>query len=147
MREIPGNQKLASKWLEVDNGGDHQYNGKILKAIKRNGKFYINPVMIETRGNGGYALVCPSEGYKLRQGRFSQVPDITADERNVLIGAAKALNERPPVEPKPAPSQTRPKTPGDLSPGDDYNQRGDEKKTYHHNRNIVPMAVITALSH
>jgi hypothetical protein len=96
--QIPGNSKLAAKWIEVDNDGEHQYYGKKLKAVKRNGKYYITPCYIETRGNGGYALVAPSTGYALLQGKFSQLPKITAYERKILIEAAKALNERPSLQ-------------------------------------------------
>jgi hypothetical protein len=122
--EVPGSAKLMSKWIEVDGDGEYEHKGKKLGGIKINGKYYINPAYIETRGEGGYFLAYPSPGYEIEQHRFSQVPNITPEERDILIEAAGALNERPPENPTPA-REPRAKTSRGLSPGDDYGQRGD----------------------
>jgi len=94
---IPGNQKLAQRLAD----------GK--------------PVtLIETRGEGGLFLCDPTPGYTLQQGRFTDLPALLAAERDVLISAARALNEVP-SEAKAAPVAIDPCG----RPGDEFNERGD----------------------
>jgi hypothetical protein len=97
-------------------------------------------VLIETRGEGGYALApgSPSECHEnnrpyLHQGgpKLSQVQDISAAEREVLWRCAAAFDLRP-VEEEQVKSDTfkgkaagRTFTMG-VSPGDDFNARGWE---------------------
>jgi Bifunctional DNA primase/polymerase, N-terminal len=58
-------------------------------------------VRIETRGEGGYALIPPSPAwchpdhkpYQLRQGDLANIPTITPDERAILLTCARAFNE------------------------------------------------------
>jgi Bifunctional DNA primase/polymerase, N-terminal len=82
-------------------------------------------VMIETRGEGGYALIPPSpawchpehKAYVLRQGDLAIIPTISEDERATLLDCARALNRY--VEPArvSTPRQDRPPSgerPGDL---------------------------------
>lgn len=76
--EIEGNQKLA--WIEAPEE----------KAGKK--------AMIETRGEGGYALLPPSlhpsgRNYELLHGKFSRIPEITPEVRNFLIDCARRLNQ------------------------------------------------------
>lgn len=58
----------------------------------------INPqtdkpeVLIETRGEGGYFLVDPSEGYKCMSS-LDDIPTIKKSERDFLISVAKSLNK------------------------------------------------------
>jgi hypothetical protein len=99
--EIPGNQVLA------------QYsNGESLKTL------------IETRGEGGYFLADPSPGYKLKQGKFTHIAQITPSEREILLRCASLLNEYATPARSSKPSSNGQNRTG-LSPGDDYNQRGD----------------------
>ena len=57
--------------------------------------------MIETRGEGGYALIPPSPAwchpdhkpYVLRHGDLAAIPTITADERAILLNCARALSQ------------------------------------------------------
>jgi putative DNA primase/helicase len=96
-----------------------------------------NPVrktLIEMKAEGGYCLVPPSPPRVHPSGRLYQyaegsadltfVPTITAEERGVLLDAARSLNQW--QETKPA--QVRRQSPtnrGALSrPGDDFNARG-----------------------
>lgn len=76
--EIAGNQKLA--WVPAP----EEAKGR--------------KCMIETRGEGGYALIPPSmhpsgRQYELLQGRFSQIPTITPEVRNHLLSCARQLNQ------------------------------------------------------
>jgi hypothetical protein len=85
--------------------------------------FVVLITMIETRGEGGQFLAAPSPGYELLQGDFPAIPEITGQERQLLISAAISLNEyveREKVEGlKPRPSA------GTRLPGDDFNERGN----------------------
>lgn len=67
-----GNQKLANTAKPINN----------------------KEVMIETRGEGGYVLTAPSKGYDFIQGSILAVPEITADERNVLMTFAMVQNQK-----------------------------------------------------
>ena len=75
-----GNQKLA--W----HPDATQHSGRI--------------IAIETRGEHGYALLPPSlhpsgRHYELLNGRFSQVPTISQEERDYLLWCAKSLCQSP----------------------------------------------------
>lgn len=117
---VPGNQKLALGWRdEVD-----ATTGEITKKKK---------ALIETRGEGGYALIPPSppechpthREYLLRRGDLGALPVITAEERSILIGVARALSEIVEEERAPRPAPRSSSEPAGERPGDDYNQRGD----------------------
>lgn len=77
-------------------------------------------VMIETRGEGGYFLIAPSDGYTLEAGDWSSIPVFTEEDRDALLSLARTFDERRPAEPahkEPA---------GDaLPPGDDYDAKAD----------------------
>lgn len=81
-------------------------------------------VLIETRGEGGQIVVAPTPGYKFLSLDLANIPTISEDEREVLISCARQLNQYF-VEP-PSYKPVAPNTASTgLSPGDDYNQRGD----------------------
>jgi hypothetical protein len=117
--EIPGNEKLASGKIEVVGGGEHEYKGKKYNAHQEIGQWYIYPCYIETKGEGGYFLASPSPGYKVLNGSFLNIPEITPEEREILIRSAIALNKY--VKPK---KEYRTNINGDR-PGDIFNERGD----------------------
>ena len=93
------------------------------EAELRNLKLAENPrkeVLLETRGAGGYFLICPSPGYRLIQGDWSAIPTLTQDERDDLLAVARSFNEHQPRE-------FRPQVPAGAAttPGDDFDARGD----------------------
>jgi Bifunctional DNA primase/polymerase, N-terminal len=88
-------------------GGRHIYYR--CATIQGNTKLAVNSnreVMIETRGEEGYALIPPSPAwchpdhkpYTLSQGDLANIPTITPDERAILLICARAFNEY--VEPE-----------------------------------------------
>ena len=94
------------------------------------------PAVIETRGTEkGLLYIAPSPGYEVRQGDFFNLPTLTPEERNILITAARELDERrevsPPAEKSHTAQNTRPQSDqatgaaGALSPWDDFNRRAD----------------------
>lgn len=77
--EIEGNLKLANRYCTEQEKID-----KPKEKIK---------VLIETRGNKGYIIVAPSEGYKLLYGSFDKIQEITPKQKNILYDCAKLFNE------------------------------------------------------
>lgn len=90
-----------------------------LSQIKRPDKI---DTLIETRGEGGLFLCAPTPGYDLEQGSFEHIPLLTAAEREFMLEVAWSLNlYMPPVVDSVGPTGE----PGQLRPGDDFNERGD----------------------
>jgi hypothetical protein len=103
--------------------------------IPGNTKLAIDPskpskdrVLIETRGEGGYAIVpgsppaCHPAGrtYEHHAGpKLSQVRTVTAAERETLIRCARSFNR----EGRLGPSHSAGRNGSGLSPGDDFNRR------------------------
>ena len=111
---IGGNAKLAARPKRADERRDEHDRVKTL---------------IETRGEGGYVVVAPSNGrvhpsggaYRLLRGDVATIATITSEERADLIAAARALD----AIPRPERPDDRQATPSGGKPGDDYNGRGD----------------------
>jgi P4 family phage/plasmid primase-like protien len=81
-------------------------------------------VRIETRGVGQYAILPPSPGYVLLRGDLLDIPEITAEDLELLLGAASTFDERPPA-PEPKPKGRPPKHDGGERPGDWFNRTAD----------------------
>ena len=90
-----------------------------LSQIKRPDKI---DTLIETRGEGGLFLCAPTPGYVLEQGSLTALPVLTTEERECLLEAAWSLNQYMPAVINPGGSTAEP---GQLRPGDDFNERGD----------------------
>jgi hypothetical protein len=74
-KEISGNQKLARR-PRVDD---------ITKKQKPD-------VLIETRGEGGYFVAAPTPGYTVIKNSITDIAEITPEERNILLSAARVFN-------------------------------------------------------
>ncbi len=105
--EIEGNLKLAQR-LATD---EEKTTGEKVK------------VLIETRGEGGYFAVAPTEGYTVTYGSLDDIKEITPDQRETLISVCRSFNEVIKEEKKPSQRQTR--NIADLTPFDDYNEKAD----------------------
>lgn len=76
---IGKNQKLAKRYAtSAETAKDHNEKQKVL---------------LETRGEGGYFVCAPSEGYKLVHGKLEQIQTITPQERDILMECARSFNE------------------------------------------------------
>jgi hypothetical protein len=96
-------------------------------------------VLIETRGEGGFAVVAPSHGkthpsgkpYQLRSGSFSSIATITPDERRDLFTLARTFHVAPAAAADQAKKENARKhgsTAGSnwqIRPGDDFNAKAD----------------------
>ena len=103
---IPSNTKLA----EVE----YQAKGKTETIT-----------LIETRGEGGYAVAPPTPGYELIQGSLTHLPTISADDRAYLESKARQLDQ---VKRQPQ-TRSRPvlkvRQDGQQKVGDLYNQTNE----------------------
>lgn len=107
--DIPGNTKIAMT------------SGKLTLA--------------ETRGEGGFVIVAPTSGtvhqtgeaWTLAAGEIGHVPVISWNDRELLHAAIKtAIDERPAyVAPVVERRPLRERAVGEISPQDDFNERGD----------------------
>lgn len=144
---IPGNLKLAMRAVDVSDqvlaflrdakidAADPGAVRKVLPSISIkiagkhhvprlvDGNFVVVMTMIETRGEGGQFLAAPSSGYELLQGEFTAVPSITAEERQILVDSAPALNVY--VDPAKIEGTGHRRPKGTERPGDAFNERGD----------------------
>lgn len=115
--EIGGSTKLARKY-HYDDSGVCTDTGNI----------------VETKGEGGYALVPPTSGYCHPTGRpytyltdrtLAEVQTISADERALLFELSRSFGDPPQRRSRPAP-RSRPRRPANpFLPGDDFNARAD----------------------
>jgi len=70
---------------------------------------------------GGLFLCDPTPGYRLQQGKFTNLPILSAEERDVLIEAAVFLDEAP----QPGSQSCTPGESAGDRPGDEFNARAD----------------------
>lgn len=80
-------------------------------------------VLLETRGEGGYVMCTPTEGYELVHGDYYSISEINEEERETLLNTARQFNEV--VEEVYVPQKKSLAKIQGLTPFDDYNQRGD----------------------
>jgi hypothetical protein len=79
---------------QTQSGGYHfVYRCEDVSSSKKLAKNPEGMAIIETRGEGGLIKCYPSEGYKLLQGSFENIPILTPEERLQLFVAAKMLNQ------------------------------------------------------
>lgn len=103
--EIQGNLKLAQRYSTPE----EYKNGDKVK------------VLFETRGEGGYIVSVPSEGYELVQGKISKVHTISISQREILINCARSFDEMD-VEAVGSNPNIRWNDEG-VKPWEDYNKR------------------------
>lgn len=81
--------------------------------------------MIETRGEGGYFLVAPSEGYELQRGDWTALPVISEEDRDAILSLARSFDERAPAEAVNEEPLHQAAQGDELTPGDDYDLKAD----------------------
>lgn len=113
--------------VQSRSGGYHVYYRYRTDHPAGNQKLAEDPArakrtLIETRGAGGYLVAPPSRAYTLLQGDLTAIPVLSADERALLLDAARTLDQ---VPPRPAPRPAGVRTGRATRPGDDFNRHGD----------------------
>ena len=103
--EIPHNTKIASR------------------KVKKDGEETVD-TFIETRGESGYALIYPSDGYSVVQGSLTRLVPLQPEERDLLINACYTFNQIP-SEPQIIKEQDYKTETNEGHPGDEFNKRGD----------------------
>jgi hypothetical protein len=78
--------------------------------------------IIETRGEGGYVVAPPSDGYRVLSGRYGVIPTLTDVEVDALHKTARSFHQI--IDESPAEKRTACGPIDHLRPGDDYNARG-----------------------
>ncbi len=87
--------------------------------------------MIETKGEGGYFVCAPTPGWELKHGSLTEIPTLTTEEANAILGACWALDRNEPendtTTTAPESRQTARNTPTrqDKTPLDDFTERTD----------------------
>ncbi len=132
---IAGNVKLANRPTtdeEKKYTYDQTYKAELISnpddvkakaAAEKAARLDKVRVLLETRGEGGYIVCFPSEGYELVHRDFYGITEISPDERETLHNIARQFNQV--FEDVIIPKKTMlPKIKG-LSPFEDYNRRGD----------------------
>jgi hypothetical protein len=106
---IEGNLKLASRPTTDEERVQHPH-----QLVK---------VLVETRGEGGYVVAVPTEGYAYTSGKPQDIIRITPDQREILLGICRSFNQvHEHVSHKTHYVEQRS---FNKSPFDDYNERGD----------------------
>ncbi len=80
-------------------------------------------VLFETRGEGGYFVFTPTQGYEIIQGNIESIVEITPEDREILLSVARSFDQCPKEFVPPKFKQESNFT--GLSPFNDYNKRGD----------------------
>lgn len=112
-------------------GGSTKLAKRVKRPDERKAPDDTIKTLIETKGEGGFVIVAPSNGrvhptgrpYRLRSGGFQSIPTLTPDERAALHQLARAFDEMPAKQPPPQAAPERLPAGGDLRPGDDYTAR------------------------
>jgi len=126
--------------VKTPSGGAHYYyrhedaparNQKLAMTLHTDSEGIVSPMArVETRGDGGYAIVPPSPGachpsglpYQRVRGSLTALPLISAAERGVILAAARAQATWTPPPIVEATAAARGATDGER-PGDDFNAR------------------------
>jgi hypothetical protein len=131
---VSGNTKLAMRYKRPDEF-DGQDAERVREAEAKGRQHRPTKTLIETRGEGGFIVLAPSNGkvhpsgkcYELLRGGFATIAVITAEERELLWNLARSFDATEPAPADPAEERaTKPKPedwPDLVPPWDDYNAR------------------------
>lgn len=124
---IDGNKKLANRHTtEAEKNETYKKaieNGVLEEQARKSQKNDKNRVLIETRGESGYFMVAPSDGYKVIYGDLKQISILSALEREILFVCARTLNEV--FEAATVNKNSQKTILENISPFEDWNKRGD----------------------
>jgi hypothetical protein len=131
---VPGNLKLAERAARDDELTD-QERADIADAAAKGRDWWPRRTLMETRGEGGFVVVAPSNGtvhptgkpWQLVRGGPSTIPVLTVAERDELHRVIQSLDQMPPPVPQPAGFTQPGRAPRDPASGklagEDFNDR------------------------
>jgi hypothetical protein len=125
-KELIGTNILNRLVIETSQSGGLHAVVRSEAAVPGNQRLAVDTerkVLIETRGEGGLFLCAPSKGYKLIQGSFDKIPIFPESDIEILLQAAKYLNEYKP-QPKPEQKPFTPSFHAGSNPCTAYNEHG-----------------------
>lgn len=105
---IEGNKKLAQRYTTEDERKDNPH-----EKIK---------VLIETRGEAGYVIAVPTDGYKFYQNTIRDIQSISITDRQLILDCARSFNT---VIEEVSHHAFKESKSFNKSPFHDYNERGD----------------------
>lgn len=138
-------RRIRQGYVEQSPSGGFHYMYRVLGPVAGNtklaqrvtghtdsGRPKVSP-LFETRGEGGLVVVAPSHGtvhpsglpWIVRAGSPESIATITAEERDLLHAVVRSFDETPMPEPIPERARDVAAGSGDLTPGEDFNLRGD----------------------
>ena len=127
--------RIENGYLERTPNGVHLFyrctDTECKKLAQRHNEDGTIKALIETKGEGGFAIVAPSSGrvhpsgepYILLSGGPESIVTITTKEREELHRVARSLDHPPQTKGKSHPSSQRVREEGNVRPGDDFNAR------------------------
>jgi hypothetical protein len=123
-----GNAKLAMGFLSAEpDEAEIEYHGTFHKCKDTAHGYGAYVTVIETRGQGGWVVSPPSEGYQTVNGTLTNVPVITDEQYETLRSVARAFSmiaDEPAAAPIAVKTETGgvPIASGEETPGAQYNR-------------------------
>ncbi|MFX4294082.1 hypothetical protein [Streptomyces bohaiensis] len=126
---VAGNTRLAARLARED-----EWTPEERQRVAERPGTRIERVLVETRGEGGYGIIEPSDSrvhpsggaWELVAGGPSTIPTVPADMASAVRDVCRMMDTLPKRETaRTAPRDPRPAIDGVLRPGDDYEARAD----------------------
>ena len=114
-------QEVRIYFFRVDWSGNKPHGNKKLAGNVKNGK---RQYVIETRSQGGYAIVAPSVGYECIQGDLCDLPIISIDDFDSIMSFCKSLDRIGTNDIVFSPKQEK-SDKWDITPAEDFDSKGD----------------------
>ncbi len=89
--DLPGIDFLIT--TTVNNGLHIYYSCQQVSGSKELARNKSKKVLVETRGEGAYAIAYPTKGYSILEGSYDQIPVIAKDQRNSLFKIGREFNQ------------------------------------------------------
>lgn len=113
--------------IKTQSGGLHfYYRCSTIEGNQKLAKKATKEVILETRGEGGYVIAPPSEGYSILFGSLSNIKEISPDQRDDLLSMCRSYNEYEYVEYQSNQSKHIPSHEYAETPWDNYNNDTSE---------------------
>ncbi len=110
-------------------GGYHiLYRCEEIQGNKKLAKIRVGEryeTVIETRGEGGYVIAPPSDGYEFVKGQMTDIPVLSIEQREQLLALCRSFDQEPEMADTPVKARRTVSAEYKQSPIDHYNQTSD----------------------